>query len=52
MQQIPINYWNHNSVKLRSILTKLCNLRKVEYNHSKFQNKQFALPRVREKQQQ
>lgn len=43
MQQIPINYWHYNSVKLKSILTKLCNLYKVEYNHSKFQNK----PRVR-----
>ena len=47
MQQIPNNYWNHNSAEVRSILTKLCNLHKVEHNHSKFQNEPFVWPRVR-----
>ena len=52
MQQISINYWTHNSVKVKTILTKLYNLCKVEYRHSKFQNKSFVLPGVREKLQQ
>lgn len=44
IQQIPIIYWNHNSVKLVStILTKLNNLCKIECSHSKFQYKPFAL---------
>lgn len=48
MQQIPIIYWNHNSVKLRSTLfTILRDLCEIEYSHCKFQNKPFALPVLR-----
>lgn len=49
MEEIPINYQNHSSLKLRNtLLTKLYSLYKIEYSHSKFQNKPFALPMVKE----
>ena len=52
MQQISINYWTHNSVKVKTILTKLYNLCKIEHRLSKFQNKSSVLPGVKEKLQQ